>query len=495
MEGFHTGTYDMYKDISARTNGEIYIGIIGAVRTGKSSFIKRFMELMVLPFMEDENNKARAIDEMPQSAQGKTIMTTEPKFIPKDAADIRLGDDTHVKVRLIDCVGYMVDGASGHLENGVERLVKTPWFPQEIPFTQAAEIGTRKVIQDHATIGIVVTADGSFTDIPRESYVKGEEETVKELRKIGKPFVMLLNSVKPYSEETVKLAEELRQKYKVSVFPVNCEQLRKEDVNTILKGILYEFPVVRMDFYLPKWVEMLEENHVIKENVIANAKRILQDITYTKDLAEYTFDAEGEYISRIKLDQMSLENGTASIHMDIDEKYYYQNMSELTGVEIKGEYQLISMIKELAEKKKEYAQVAEAMQDVKLKGYGVVTPELEDIELDEPMVIKHGNKFGVKMKAVSPSIHLIRANIETEIAPIVGSEEQAKDLISYIKDSQHTPEGVWSTNIFGKSIGELMEDGIRNKIAMMDDESQLKLQDTMQKIVNDNTGGLVCIII
>ena len=306
---------------------------------------------------------------------------------------------------------------------------------------------------------------------------------------------MLLNSVKPYSDETVKLADELKEKYGVSVFPVNCEQLRKEDVNTILKGILYEFPIVRMDFFLPKWVEMLEGSNPIKENIISNAKRVLQDITYTKDLMEYPFTAEGDYITRMKLENMSLENGSAAIHMDIDEKYYYENMSELTGVEVKGEYQLISMIKELAEKRKEYAQVADAMQAVKMKGYGVVTPELSDIHMDDPVLIKHGNKFGVKMKAVSPSIHMIRANIETEIAPIVGSEQQANDLISYIKESQNTPEGVWSTNIFGKSVGELMEDGIRSKISMMDDESQLKLQDTMQKIVNDNNGGLVCIII
>ncbi len=495
MDNFNTGTYDMYKDISARTNGEIYIGIIGAVRTGKSSFIKRFMELMVLPFMEDENSKARAVDEMPQAAQGKTIMTTEPKFIPKDAAEIRLGDDTKVNVRLIDCVGYMVDGASGHLENGVERMVKTPWFDHEIPFTQAAEIGTRKVIKDHSTIGIVVTADGSFTDIPRESYVKGEEETVKELKKIGKPFVMLLNSVKPYSDETVRLADELKDKYQVSVFPVNCEQLRKEDVNSILKGILYEFPVVKMDFFLPKWVEMLDSGNAIKASVISNAKRVLSEITRTKDLMEYDFTPDGEYITRMKLDNMSLEKGNVSVHMDVDEKYYYENMSEMTGIEVKGEYQLISMIKELAEKRKEYEQVALAMNAVKMKGYGVVTPQLDDIRLEEPVLIKHGNKFGVKMKAQSPSIHMIKANIETEIAPIVGSEDQANDLISYIREGQSTADGVWNTNIFGKSIGELMEDGIRSKISMMDDESQLKLQDTMQKIVNDSNGGLVCIII
>ena len=495
MDNFNTGTYDMYRDISARTNGEIYIGIIGAVRTGKSSFIKRFMELMVLPFMEDENSKARAIDEMPQAAQGKTIMTTEPKFIPKDAAQINLGDDAQVKVRLIDCVGYMVEGASGHLENGVERMVKTPWFDHEIPFTQAAEIGTKKVINDHATIGIVVTADGSFTDIPRQNYVKGEEETVKELKKIGKPFVILLNSVKPYSDETVKLADELKEKYQVSVFPVNCEQLRKEDVNTIMKGILYEFPVAKIDFFLPKWVEMLDGNNRIKQNVVENAKKVMNEITYTKDAVGYNFEPEGEFITRMKLDGMQLENGTASVHMDIDDKYYYENMSELTGIEVNGVYQLISMIKELAAKHKEYEQVADAMQAVRMKGYGVVTPQLSDIRMEEPVLIRHGNKFGVKMKAISPSVHMIKANIETEIAPIVGSEEQANDLINYIKDGQKTAEGVWSTNIFGKSVGELMEDGIRSKISMMDDESQLKLQDTMQKIVNDSNGGLVCIII
>ena len=469
--------------------------MIGAVRTGKSSFIKRFMELMVLPFMEDENSRQRAVDEMPQAAQGKTIMTTEPKFIPKDAAKIRLGEDTEVKVRLIDCVGYMVEGATGHLENGVERMVKTPWFEEEIPFTKAAEVGTRKVINDHATIGIVVTADGSFTDIPRENYVKGEEETVRELQRIGKPFVMILNSVKPYSEETAQLAKELEEKYKVSVFPLNCEQLRKEDVYAVLKGILYEFPVVKMNFYLPKWVEMLEMSHPIKENVVANARKMLSEVTLIKDLMDYKMAAEGDYISNMMMQAVNLENGTADIRLDIADRYYYENISELTGTEVNGEYQLIAMIKELSEKRKEYEKVADAVQSVEMKGYGVVSPKLSDIKMDDPVLIKHGNKFGVKIKAVAPSVHMIRANIETEIAPIVGSEEQANDLIHYIKDGQSTEDGVWGTSIFGKSIGELMEDGIRSKIGMMDDESQMKLQDTMQKVVNDNNGGLVCIII
>ena len=481
--------FQVYTDIASRTNGEIYLGVCGPVRTGKSTFIKRFMELLVLPSITDEHDRQRAVDELPQSADGKTIMTTEPKFIPKDAAKIRLGEDTEVKVRLIDCVGYMVEGATGHLENGVERMVKTPWFEEEIPFTKAAEVGTRKVINDHATIGIVVTADGSFTDIPRENYVKGEEETIKELQRIGKPFVMVLNSVKPYSEETAQLAKELEEKYEVSVFPLNCEQLRKEDVYAVLKGILYEFPVVKMNFFLPKWVEMLEMSHPIKENVVANAGEMLSEVTLIKDLMDYKMAPEGDYISNMMMQAVNLENGTADIRLDIADQYYYENISELTGTEVTGEYQLISMIKELSEK------LADAVQSVEMKGYGVVSPKLSDIKMDDPVLIKHGNKFGVKIKAVAPSVHMIRANIETEIAPIVGSEEQANDLIHYIKEGQSTEDGVWGTSIFGKSIGELMEDGIRSKISMMDDESQMKLQDTMQKVVNDNNGGLVCIII
>lgn len=495
MENFNTGTYDMYKDISARTNGEIYIGVIGAVRTGKSSFIKRFMELMVLPYMTDENNRQRAVDEMPQAAQGNTVMTTEPKFIPKDAAEILVDDDVRVKVRLIDCVGYMVEGASGHMENGAERMVKTPWYDYEIPFTKAAEVGTKKVINDHATIGIVVTADGSFTDIPRESYAAGEEETVKELRKIGKPFVMVLNTVKPYSEETLRLAEELEETYGVSVFPVNCEQLRKEDVHKILEGILYEFPITTLNFYVPKWTEMLPDENQIKQDLIAQAKNILNEITYTKDLIGHEFQTEDSCVEAIRLRNLSLENGTADIQMDVADSYYYANISELAGVEVNGEYQLIHLVKELADMRREYEKVADALNSVDAKGYGVVCPKLSDIQMEDPTLIKHGNKYGVKMKATAPSIHLIRANIETEIAPIVGSEEQANDLINYIKDGQDTENGVWNTNIFGKSIGELMEDGIRNKLTMMDDESQMKLQDTMQKIVNDSNGGLVCIII
>ncbi len=487
--------YNLYKDIQARTNGEIYLGVVGAVRTGKSTFIKRFMEQMVIPHIEDENVRARTRDELPQSAQGKTIMTTEPKFIPKDAAQIRLTDDAGVKVRLIDCVGYMVEGASGHLENGVERMVKTPWSEQEIPFSQAAETGTRKVIKDHATIGIVVTTDGSVTEIPAANYQKPSQETVNELKKSGKPFLILLNSAKPYSEEVRQMAQQMEMQYGVSVIPVNCEQLRSEDVNHILERILYEFPVVRMNFYLPKWVDLLGQDRPVKKNVIENARKILQEITYVKDIWNYEFRPDGEYLEKMKLEQMNLSDGTAEIRMEVAQKYYYENISELTGVDVHGEYELIQLIREMSAKKKEYDKVADAMQSVRMKGYGVVSPQLSDIALDEPEVIKHGSQFGVKIKASSPSIHMIRANIETEIAPIVGSEEQAQGLKQYIKEGQNSQEGVWNTNIFGKTIGELMEDGISHKISMMDDESQMKLQDTMQKIVNDSNGGMVCIII
>ena len=486
--------FDLYKDIQNRTDGEVYLGIVGPVRTGKSTFIKRFMDLMVLPYMEDVHSRQRTIDELPQSAQGKTIMTTEPKFIPKDAAEIALEDDTRIKIRLIDCVGFMVDGATGHMEGSTDRMVHTPWFDHEIPFVEAASIGTEKVIRDHATIGIVVTTDGSIGDLPRENYVNAEEQTVQELEEIGKPYVVVLNSTRPYSEETVRIAEELREKYQTAVLPVNCEQLRKDDVFHILEQILYEFPVARMEFYIPKWTEMLSADHPVKSEIIAQASDILSHMERTKDVYQQQSEP-GDCISKIKMDEMDLACGCVKIQMEVAEPYYYENMSELAGVPIHGEYELISMIREMAARKESYEKVAGAFEEVQMKGYGVVNPGLKDIELAEPELIHHGNKFGVKIKAVSPSIHMIRANIETEIAPIVGSEDQANDLIRYIREGQQSEEGVWKTNIFGKSIGELMEDGIRNKIAMMDDECQLKLQDTMQKIVNDNNGGMVCIIL
>jgi stage IV sporulation protein A len=485
----------IYQNIATRTGGEIYLGVVGPVRTGKSTFIKRFMDLMVLPRMEDSAARNRTVDELPQSAQGKTIMTTEPKFIPKDAVTILLEEDVPASVKLIDCVGFLVDGVSGHMEDGSQRMVKTPWYDYEIPFAKAAMIGTEKVIREHATIGIVVTTDGSFTDIPRENYVPAEEKTVEELKKIGKPFVLLLNTPKPYSSDSQNLAKQLQEKYQVAVLPVNCEQLKVEDIQKILQTVLYEFPVSRIEFYLPKWVEMLDAEHKVKSAAIAEARKIMDATGQIKDVAGNVFSPFSEEIADLRMEQMDLATGVVKVRMDVDESYYYENMSELAGVPIRGEYELITLVRDLAGNRKKYEQVSEAMERVQSTGYGVVSPSMKDIVIEEPVLIKHGNKFGVKVKASSPSIHMIRANIETEIAPIIGSEEQANDLISYIKENQDTAEGLWKTNIFGKSIGELVEDGIQRKITMMDDESQLKLQDTLQKIVNDSNGGLVCIII
>lgn len=493
---------NLYKDIKDRTNGEIYLGIVGPVRTGKSTFIKQFFDLCVLPYMEDENKKTRMLDELPQSAQGKTIMTTEPKFIPQEAAQITLEDGSTIRVRLIDCVGFMVDGASGHMEDDESRMVKTPWSEEEIPFVDAARIGTQKVIRDHATIGIVVTTDGSIGEIPRNNYIEAERQTITEMQQMHKPFVILLNCMRPYSEETMELARNMEKEYHAPVIPVNCKQMKKEDVSRILESVVYEFPVNKVNFYIPKWTEMLGNEHHIKHFIIDRAAYILDKIDKMRDVHEIDFmhkDNKGEneedYIKNIVVEKTTPSDGTVFLRMDLDDKYYFEVISEMAGVPITGEYQMIGMIRELSEKKAEYEKVQQALAEVQQKGYGVVMPELSDITMEDPVLIQHGSKYGIKMKANSPSIHMIKANIETEIAPIVGSKEQAQDLIDYIKEGEASKEGVWTTNIFGKSVGELMEDGIQNKITQMDDECRLKLQDTMQKIVNDSNGGLVCIII
>lgn len=488
--------YDVYNDIKARTGGDIYIGVVGPVRTGKSTFIKRFMDLLVIPNITDVHNKERAIDELPQSAAGKTIMTTEPKFIPKEAAQIQLGDDTMVNIRLIDCVGYMVEGASGHIENEQERLVKTPWFDYEIPFTQAAEIGTRKVINDHSTIGIVITTDGSFGELPRDSYLQAEEKTIAELKKLKKPFIVLLNTNRPYSESTQVLAAEIANKYNVTVMPVNCEQLKKDDINHIMTNILSVFPVSEVDFFMPKWAEMLPDDHWLKEDLIASVKELLKRISLIRDARPELMTTESKYVNRFKIDKIEMESGKVKVFVEFDDKYYYNILSDLIGVPIEDEYQLISTIRELANIKGEYEKVSGACYEVRSKGYGVVMPTQDEITVEEPEIMKHGNKYGVKIKATAPSIHMIKANIETEIAPIVGSEEQANDLINYIKrNASENPAGIWETNIYGKSIQQLVQDGITTKINKMTDESQMKLQETMQKIVNDSNGGIICIII
>ncbi len=488
-------TYSVYQDMKARTGGQLYIGVVGPVRTGKSTFIKRFMDLCVLPNMEDEHERERVRDELPQSSGGRTITTTEPKFIPKQAADIVLEDNVSMKVRLIDCVGYMVEGAAGHMEEGQERMVKTPWFEDSIPFTQAAEVGTTKVIEDHATVGLVISSDGSFGEIPRSDYVSAEEKTMAALAKEHKPYVMLLNSARPYSDDTLRLAKDLAEKYDVDVLPVNCEQLKREDIYHILEVLLLGFPLTSVEFYMPKWVEMLSLSHPIKSAVIDAVKQFMEHKSTIKTLKREKVSLNCPYISNVALQAIDLATGIARIVLSMDETYYYEMLSEMTGQKVLNEYDLMDMLKNLAEMKKEYSKVLVAMTQVRNTGYGVVMPEQEEIVLDAPELIKHGNKFGVKIRAKSPSIHMIRAAIETEIAPIVGTKEQAEDLVQYIKAADGTEAGVWETNIFGKTIEQLVQDGIQTKVSMIGEESQLKLQESMQKIVNDMNGGMVCIII
>nr|WP_305114552.1 stage IV sporulation protein A [uncultured Acetatifactor sp.] len=494
MENYSINTYDLYNDIKNRTGGEIYIGVLGPVRTGKSTFIKRFMEEMVLPFMEDEHARVRAQDELPQSAGGKTITTTEPKFIPNEAANVMLSGEVPVSVRLIDCVGYMVEGAAGHMEEDMERMVKTPWFDYEIPFTQAAEIGTDKVMNDHSTIGLVVTTDGSFGEISRENYLEAEEKTIVALKKLRKPFLVLVNSQKPYSEEARRVAGEISDKYGVSAVTVNCEQLKKEDIHMLLENVLYEFPISSIEFYMPKWVEMLPWDNRMKQDIILQIRNMMKDYSTIRDARTKPVELSSEYIRRCKTDTISLSDGVIRVTLEVEEAYYYEMLTEMVGERISDEYQLISKLKDFAAMKHEYVKVLDAVNMVRIKGYGVVTPDRDEISLERPELIKHGNKFGVKIKASSPSIHMIRANIETEIAPIVGTEEQANDLISFI-DQEDKESGIWNTNIFGKTVEQLVNDGITAKVAVIGEESQLKLQDTMQKIVNDSNGGMVCIII
>lgn len=486
--------YQVYQDIQTRTGGEIYIGVVGPVRTGKSTFIRRFMETLVLPALE-EKEKKEIRDQLPLSGSGKIVTTVEPKFIPKKAVQLRLGEDVTVKIRLIDCVGFMIPQAVGNMEDGKERMVKTPWFDHEILFSQAAEIGTRKVIEDHSSIGIVVTGDGSFGEIPAEQFQSGLNRTVEELKKQQKPFLILVNSQKPYSEEASVMTKSLEEKYGVSTLCVNCDQLNKEDILKILEKILYEFPISQVQFYIPKWVEMLPAEHELKANLLEQIQKSMGGIRHIRDVMEHSFSLEGPYVQESVLEQTDLATGTVRVRVHIREAYYYQMLSQMTGIEMDSEYSLIHVIKEFAKMKEEYVKVQGALESVRGCGYGVVTPELDEISMDEPQVIRQGNKFGVKIRSNSPSIHMIKANIETEIAPIVGTQEQAEDLIRYIKGSADRGESVWETNIFGKSIEQLVEDGIRNKIAQISDESQVKLQDTMKKIVNDSKGGMVCIII
>ncbi len=488
--------FRIYKDIQARTNGEIYIGVVGPVRTGKSTFIRRFMELMVLPQITDNNEKIRTQDELPQAAAGKTIMTTEPKFIPKDAIKINLDTEEELSVRMIDCVGYLVDGASGHIENEKERMVHTPWFDYDIPFSEAADIGTRKVIRDHSTIAIVVSTDGSIGELQRENYIPAEERTIMELKQLGKPFVLVINTNRPHSEPTQELIRQLSEKYNISVTAVDCEQMKYDDIDRIMKLLLENFPVTEIRFWFPKWLQILPNDHYIKKDIIRTLRGYIKNIHCMLDVKDSAYQTESEYIRQMRINKIAMDTGLVDADIQIDDKYYYEIISNLIGETVDGEVQFLRIIKELVEKKKEYQKVSNACEQVAQKGYGIVLPLKEEITLEDPEIIRQGNKFGVKIKATAPSVHMIHTDVETEIAPIVGTEEQANDLIRYMQEStgEH-PEGIWDINIFGKTMKQLVEDGINEKINRMTEESRDKLQTTMKRIVNESTGGLVCIII
>jgi stage IV sporulation protein A len=486
--------FDIYKDIEKRTNGEIYIGVVGPVRTGKSTFIKNFMDIAVVPNITDGNEVKRTMDELPQSSSGKTIMTTEPKFIPNNAVAIKIGERANVKVRLIDCVGFMVDGATGHMEEEKERMVKTPWFDYEIPFSKAAEIGTQKVISEHSTIGVVITCDGSFTDLNVEDYNKALDKTVKELNTINKPFIILVNSLNPESADCVRLTEEIQRKYNVSTLAINCLRLSEKNVNDILENILFEFPITEIIYNVPKWLEIMDENHPLMKYIIDFSKNILNNIIRIKDVKSMKMEPDKEYVNSLQMSSVELSNGKLVMNYDIDDSYYYKTLTEMTGTQIDNQLSLIKLVKELSAAKNSYIKVNEAISKVKSTGYGIVTPEKDEIILENPELIRSGNKYGVKIKATAPSIHFVKANILTEISPIIGTQEQAEDLIQFINKNEEGAN-IWETNIFGKSIGQIVDEGILNKINNLTEETQSRMQGTIEKITNDQSRGVICILL
>ena len=423
----------LYEDIAKRTDGDIYVGVVGPVRTGKSTFIKRFMDLLVIPNIDNSYKQERAKDELPQSAAGKTIMTTEPKFVPNEAVEIKIDRNISLKTRLVDCVGYLVNNAIGYLEDDMPRMVKTPWSDDEIPFEKAAEIGTKKVIQEHSTIGVLVTTDGSFTDIPRSDYIQAEERVVSELKELNKPFVIVLNSATPYSEETRNLALQLEENYCAPVISTNCENLSLEDINKIFSSILYEFTIEQININFPRWVDNLESTHWLKQELYSEIKNSFNDVRILKEVQSRISELNNtKIISETRLNEISLGTGEVNLAINLLDDLFYKILSEISGVSIANEGDLFSTITNFSQVKREYDKIANALDEVKSKGYGIVTPSIDELILDEPEMVKQGSRFGVKLKATAPSIHMIRANIETEVSPIVGSERQSEELVNYL---------------------------------------------------------------
>ncbi len=490
--------FDIFRDISERTGGSIYVGVVGPVRTGKSTFIKRFMDLLVLPHMKDQHARQRTQDELPQSGAGRTVMTSQPQFVPDEPVSITFKENVGFSVRLVDCVGYAVDGALGFTEEGGgARMVRTPWYDREIPFEEAAEIGTRKVIAEHSTIGLVVVTDGSITDLPRSSYVDAEERVISELRELGKPFLVLLNSAQPESKSAQNLAAELEGKYGVTVCPVNCLEMKEEDVLDLLHEVLFEFPVREIGIKLPDWVEELGTDHWLMRQYLDAMRQTVEPIERLRDVDQAVQQfADFDFIDRVSLSGMALGTGTATIKLGVREDLFYQILQELTGFEIEGDHHLIRLMRDLAHAKTEYDKFAEALAEVDATGYGIVAPRLEDISFDEPEIIRKGGQFGIKLQASAPSIHMVRANIMTEVTPFVGTEKQGEELARYLSEEfEKDPQRVWASDFLGKSLQDLVREGIQSKLTRMPENAQKKLQDTLTKIINEGSGGLICIIL
>jgi stage IV sporulation protein A len=488
---------DIFKDIAERTGGDIYLGVVGAVRTGKSTFIKRFMETVVLPNIRNESDRIRAIDELPQSAAGRTIMTTEPKFVPNNAVQITVAEGLNVNVRLVDCVGYAVQGAKGYEDENGPRMITTPWFDEPIPFQEAAEIGTRKVIQEHSTLGVVITTDGSISEIPRSSYVDAEERVIAELKEVGKPFILIINSMKPASEPAIELRNELASKYDIPVMALSAATMGEEEVTSALREVLYEFPVHEVNVNLPSWVMVLDENHWLRSQFENSVRETVQDIRRLRDVDRVVGQfADYEFIDRAALAGMNMGQGIAEIDLYAPDELYDKILMEVVGVEIRGKDHLLQLMQDFTHAKREYDQFAEALEMVKTTGYGIASPTIAEMVLDEPELIRQGARFGVRLRATAPSIHMIRVDVESEFSPIIGTEKQSEELVRYLmQDFEQNPLKIWESDIFGRSLHSIVREGIQGKLAMMPDNARYKLQETLGRIINEGSGGLIAIIL